>query len=73
MARDCVRPMYCCICKSGTHLAYICPFSWHRVRVTSEEAQEINLEEIGDEIEDMSAGEMSDNSAEAEENQRSPA
>lgn len=24
--------MYCCICKSGQHLARVCPFSWHRLR-----------------------------------------
>ena len=30
MARECIRPMYCCICKSGQHLARTCPFSWHR-------------------------------------------
>ncbi len=29
-SRDCIRPMYCCICKSGSHLAYICPLSWSR-------------------------------------------
>ena len=29
-ARDCIRPMYCCICKSGQHLARDCKFSWHR-------------------------------------------
>lgn len=29
-ARDCVKPMYCCICKSGQHLARSCPFSWYR-------------------------------------------
>ncbi|KAJ7360261.1 zinc finger protein [Desmophyllum pertusum] len=30
MAHDCVKPMYCCICKSGDHLARTCPFSLHR-------------------------------------------
>ena len=29
-ARDCVKPMYCCICKSGQHLARSCPFLWYR-------------------------------------------
>ena len=24
--------MYCCICKSGQHLARTCPFSWYRQR-----------------------------------------
>ena len=31
-AIDCIRPMYCCICKSGQHLARSCRFSWHRER-----------------------------------------
>lgn len=34
MARECIRPMYCCICKSGQHLARTCPFSWHREKDT---------------------------------------
>ena len=29
-ARECARPMYCCICKSGQHLARNCTFSWRR-------------------------------------------
>ena len=29
-ARDCIRPMYCCLCKSGQHLARDCKFSWRR-------------------------------------------
>ena len=29
-ATHCVKPMYCCICKSGQHLARSCPLSWHR-------------------------------------------
>lgn len=29
-ARECIRPMYCCICKSGQHLARDCKFSWRR-------------------------------------------
>ena len=28
-ARECIRPMHCCICKSGQHLAHDCKFSWH--------------------------------------------
>ena len=43
---DCVYPMYCCICKSGTHLAYICPFSWHRMRVTTQEAKKLALRKL---------------------------
>ena len=31
-SKECIRPMYCCICKSGQHLARTCPFSWHRER-----------------------------------------
>lgn len=27
-ARECIRPMYCCLCKSGQHLARDCKFSW---------------------------------------------
>ena len=30
MAREHIRLMYCCICKSGQHLARTCPFSRHR-------------------------------------------
>ena len=30
MARQCIKPMYCCICKSGQHLARHCPHSWKR-------------------------------------------
>ena len=30
VSKECIRPMYCCICKSGQHLARTCPFSWHR-------------------------------------------
>ena len=30
VARDCIKPMYCCVCKSGQHLARACPMSWHR-------------------------------------------
>ena len=29
-ARECIKPMYCCICKSGQHLARRCPLFWHR-------------------------------------------
>ena len=29
---ECICPMYCCICKSGQHLARTCCFSWHRER-----------------------------------------
>ena len=27
-ARQCIKPMYCCICKSGQHLVRDCPHSW---------------------------------------------
>ena len=30
--KECIQPMYCCICKSGQHLARTCHFSWHRER-----------------------------------------
>ena len=39
VSKECVRPMYCCICKSGQHLARTCPLSWHRVKEDPPEQQ----------------------------------
>ena len=36
VSRECVRPMYCCICKSGQHLARTCPFSWLRAPLSTD-------------------------------------
>ena len=45
----CVRPMYCCICKSGQHLARSCPFSWYRQTernaAQGEPAADVNVHE----------------------------
>lgn len=44
----CIKPMYCCICKSGQHLARSCPLSWHRQPIPASEdrqaAEEIQAE-----------------------------
>ena len=40
VSKECVRPMYCCICKSGQHLARTCPLSWHREKDSSEQQPE---------------------------------
>lgn len=51
MARQCIKPMYCCICKSGQHLAERCLHSWKRAVQpvgAHEETAEENLANDGD-------------------------
>ena len=51
-AHQCIRPMYCCICKSGQHLARDCPHSWRRT------IQHVDLDGARDDIaEGTGAGE----------------
>ena len=54
VARDCVRPMFCCICKSGQHLARICPFSWHR-EPPPQQVEEDAVEEFPANLPDVDA------------------
>lgn len=40
VSKECVRPMYCCIYKSGQHLVRTCPLSWHRKRAEGSPEQQ---------------------------------
>lgn len=52
MSRECIWLMYCCICKSGQHLARTCHFSWHREREPEYQEPEPEFGEFRETVQD---------------------